>query len=134
VDTAEDSQLTSAHVSESDYSNITMMVYSNDGSYESEKEYFAAYLDQLTALFDLTEEGESSMELLVNGESGLMGNLACSRYLYTATLGGVDLQYLQAVSYYEGNFYIFTFTAYVDYYEKSIEDVESILSNISFGS
>lgn len=148
VDTTENSMMTTARVSDQDTSNISMVAYTNE-TYEVKTdengkqispvpEYWADYKESLTALFDKDSEGKSTFVLNedASGKTMMVGNNGTGSpatgysYSYTATLGEVELQYLQVIIYRKNTFYIFTYTSTPDLYENSIEDVEGILSYV----
>lgn len=134
IDTVDGSQLTAARVSEYDKTNISMMAYVDDsGEFASADEYFESYISTLSSVFDKkTGEngGEKSSFELVSNESCLMGEAAANKYVYTATLGGVDLKYMQVIALRQHTFYIFTYTAYVDSFDGDAAD--GIINNIVF--
>lgn len=146
VDTTEDSMMTTARVSAQETSNISMVAYTNE-TYEVKTdengkqispvpEYWDDYKESLIALFDKDADGKSTFVLNedASGKSMLVGNngegspATGYSYSYTATLGEVELQYLQVIIYRKNTFYIFTYTSTPDRYENAIEDVEGILS------
>ena len=134
VDTVDGSQLTAARVSEYDQSNISMMAYVDDGGeFSSVDEYFESYKSTLSSVFDKTageNGGEKSSFELVSDESCLMGGAAANKYVYTATLGGVELKYMQVIALRGHTFYIFTYTAYAGSYDE--DPVNGIIDNIVF--
>lgn len=147
VDTAAGSLMTSAHVGDGDNSNITMMAYTNDLGLESINAYWESYEKNLSKIFDLDEEGNSTYQLsnpggvneetgetLPDGETGTLGGEACVSYRYTGIVGGVPLEYLQVITYHNGYFYLFTYTATTDSdrFSRHEEDVAMILQNFSF--
>lgn len=146
VDTTENSMMTTARVSEEERSNISMVAYTNE-TYEvktDEKgnqispvpEYWADYKESLISLFDKDENGHSTFKLnedasgikMQVGQNNTGAPATGYSYSYTATLGEVELQYLQVIIYRKNTFYIFTYTSTPDRYENAIEDVEGILS------
>lgn len=147
VDTAEGSLLTAAHVGDGDNSNITMMAYTNDLGLGSINEYWENYEKNLEKIFDLDVAGNSTYllknpggvdeetgEPLPDGESDILGGEKCYSYRYTGTLGGVPLEYLQVITYHNGYFYLFTYTATTDSdrFSRHEEDVAMILQNFKF--
>ncbi len=51
---------------------------------------------------------------------------------YQCTLGGQSYSYMQVVTMKDDFFYIFTYTALTENYDKHLEDVQSIVSYIDF--
>ena len=101
-------------------------------------EYWKDYEKDLVKIFDTDEEGKSTYVLkedasgkttIVGGE-GLKKPATGYTYVYSGTLGGVELQYMQVIIYQKNTFYLFTYTSIPDQYEKYLEDVEAILSYI----
>ncbi len=148
VDTDDNSLMTSAHVSEYESSNITMIAYTND-SYASETaedgseispvlRYWSDYQNSLLRLFDQDADGNSTYKLETDAETTLMGktasgaNIPAYRYVYTAELGGTSLKYMQVIANHNGNFYLFTFTAAAERYDEYAEEVEELLTYIVF--
>lgn len=148
VDTEADSLITSARVNAQESANITMMVYDNS-SYPAEttadgKEvspvvrYWADNLDDLTRLFDLDTEGNSTFKLETDGKTTLMGktakgaNVSAYSYVYTGTLGGVELKYMQVIACHEDSFYFLTYTAPASRYDEFVGEVEELLTYIVF--
>lgn len=147
VDTAESSLMSAAHVGDGDNSNITMMAYTNDLGLGSINEYWERYEKNLEKIFDPDEQGNSTYQLknpggvnentgetLPDGETGTLGGEKCVSYRYTGTLGGVPLEYLQVITYHNGYFYLFTYTATTDSdrFSRHEEDVAMILQNFKF--
>lgn len=148
VDTETDSLVISARATEQETANITMMVYDNS-SYPAETtaegeevspvvRYWADNLDDLTRLFDLDEEGNSTFKLESDGKTTLMGktakgaNVSAYSYVYTATLGGVELKYMQVISCHKDSFYFLTYTAPASRYDEYVGEVEELLNYIVF--
>ncbi len=162
VDTADNSILTAAHVEDGDNSNITMMTYTNDGELTSITAYWEDYEKGLINVFDRDSEGNTTYELLTvgktnetNGEKETDGektddakaddeNAAgekakldgedCRIYRYKGNIAGIPLQYMQVITYHNGDFYIFTYTATTqnDRYGRNEEDVARMLNEFKF--
>gem|GEM_PF-396857 len=143
IDTVEGSQLTSARVSEIDSSNISMMAFTDsDMEYATIEDYWEYYKASVQNVFDVTvnEYGESSTSFeLINaatseeeqdGDTYVMGGAAARKYVYTATLGGVELKYMQMIALREHTFYILTYTAHASSYDEST--ALGVVDNISF--
>lgn len=148
VDTADNSLVTSAHVSEYEGANITMMVYDNSGyaaetTAEGEEvspvvRYWTDNLDALSDLFDNDAEGNSTFKLESDGTTALMGktadgaNVPAFSYVYTGTIGGVELKYMQVIASHKNCFYFFTYTAAAERYDEYIDAVNKLLEYIVF--
>lgn len=150
IDTAEGSILTAAHVEDGDNSNVTVMAYTNDLEYTSIDAYWADYEKTLKGIFDqkdgestyklLTErketvgEGDDAKEETIPGEKAKLDGEDCVVYRYSGYIGGVPLMYMQVISYFDGDFYLFTYTATTenDRYERNEEDVAQMLDEFQF--
>lgn len=142
VDTAPESQLTAARVSEYDSSNISMTAYvDEDGDYKSVDEYWETYKETLSGVFDkkANEQGDRVSTFTVvkpsenaesDGENCLLGGAGAVKYVYTATMGGIELKYMQVIALKNSTFYIFTYTASADKYSE--DTVSGILENFKF--
>ncbi len=131
-DTVDGSLLTSAHVSDADYTNLTVMAYTGDLTYTSLTDYFENYKKSLVKIFDTDDEGNTDFAFVVEGETCLLGGVAAQKYIYTGTVGGATLKYEQVISYYNGDYYIITFTSDIDLFDKHTEDFDLILQNFAF--
>lgn len=146
VDTDSDSLMTAARASEQESANITMMEYDNseyaietaeDGKIVSPvPTYWEDKLDDLKKLFDVDEEGNSTFKL-ESSETSLIGSskLAAYTYIYTGTIDGLELKYMQVIAYRGGDkdsFCFFTYTAPASRYDEYVDDVKGILENIVF--
>jgi hypothetical protein len=148
VDTDDNSMMISARASEYISTNISMIAYANE-EYEvktDEKgkeispvpEYWNDYKEDLVKIFDTDEEGKTTFVLNedASGKTTIVGDESTKKpatgytYVYSGTLGGVTLQYMQVIIYQKNTFYLFTYTSIPDQYEKYMEDVEDILSYI----
>lgn len=134
VDTKEDSILTEAHVKDGDNSNITMISYANDAGYNTIPDYWENYSARLPGIFDLDAQGSSTYKLLTEGEDAELDGQPCCVYRYEGNMGDVPLRFMQVISYFNGDFYIFTYTATTenDRYGRNEEDVARILDEFRF--
>lgn len=132
VDTADNSLMAAAHASETDRTNLTVMAYTGDRTYSSLEEYFAAYRTGLEKMFDLDDDGKTTFSMLTDGDRCLLGGAAANKYVYSGKVGGVELKYEQIVSYYDGNYYLLTFTADVSLFDEHTDDFDQILQNFAF--
>lgn len=148
VDTDENSLVVSARVSNEESANITMMQYDNNNypaeTTEDGKEvspvvrYWADNKDDLAKLFDNDAEGKSTFKLETDGKTTLMGktakgaNVPAYAYVYTGTVGGVELKYMQVIACHNDAFYFLTFTASPERYDEFADDVEELLTYIVF--
>lgn len=132
VDTAENSLMAAAHVSETDHTNLTVMAYTGDRTYSSLEEYFAAYSAGVEKIFDLDDDGNTTYSMQTDGDRCLLGGAVANKYVYSGKVGGLDVKYEQIVSYYDGNYYLVTFTADADLFDEHTDDFDLILQNFAF--
>ena len=150
VDTAKDSTMTAARVSEVTNTNITMIAFDNDGTYEVKKDekgnsispvpdYWKDYQKDVERIFDLDEEGKTTFSLNkdLSGKSCLIGANSENRktatgytYVYTGKIGGTELKYMQVIIYQKETFYLFTYTSTPSQYDEYLDEVEEILTYI----
>ena len=126
VDTDDASMMLSARASEYISTNISMIAYANE-DYEvktDEKgkevspvpEYWNDYKEDLVKIFDTDEEGKTTFVLNedASGKTTIVGKESGKKtatgytYVYSGTLGGVELQYMQVIIYQKNTFYLFT--------------------------
>ncbi len=149
VDTADNSMMSTARVSDVIAANISMIAFTND-SYEVKNDengkllspvpdYWKDYQKDVEKIFDLDKEGKTTYKLSkdLSGKTTLIGannqtgkTATGYTYVYTGTVGGKDLQYMQVIIYQKETFYLFTYTAAPSQYEEYAEEVEEILSYI----
>lgn len=135
VDTAEGSLMSSARVNEHSTANVTMLSYDDgDGEYEDIAAYWESYKSTLEGAFDRVsdEEGNerSSFEMKGEGSTLKVDGVDAVKYIYTATLGGKDFQYVQLIAKKGNMIYILTYTTTPDAYDADTAD--SIINNIKF--
>ena len=108
-------------------SNISMMAFDLDGENitMTPDEYWADYKEDFTNTFsDIAFEGE--------GEATLVDKIAAKKYVYTATVTGIQYKFMQVVTITNGTVYIFTYTSTPANYDTHLEEVNDILSYIEF--
>lgn len=132
VDTADNSLMVAAHVSDSDRTNVTVMAYTGDRTYESLEDYFDAYSKGFERMFDLDESENSTLKMITDGERCLLGGVAANNYVYSGTVGGVELKYRQVIGYWNGDYYLITFTADPELYDEHQDDFDKIVQNFTF--
>ena len=147
VDSSEGSILTAAHVEDGDNSNVTVMTHTNDGEITKIADYWSNYKATLIRYFDTDGEGNTSFKLLpsdnadaedgevgADGEKATLDGQTCGVYRYEGLVAGIPLRYMQVITYYNGDFYIFTYTATTenDRYDRNEEDVAKMLIEFRF--
>lgn len=119
----------SAYVSESDRSNVTVTVYRADASQASmtADEYWAMCEEQLTAV--LSDYKRSTEEPV----SGTLDGRPSNTYTYTATVNGKLYRFAQTIAAYRGGkVYTVTYTALDEVFDSHMDEYEQILSAFDF--
>ena len=138
VDTAKNSLMASARASQyTSTPNVTMMPCSDDASeYATIGDYWSYYKGTLEKVFDLAKDengnttDKSSFTLEGEPSSLKAGGRDAMKYVYTATLSGIELKYVQLIIKSGSTMHIFTYTATLDSYDE--EQVNDIINNIKF--
>lgn len=137
VDTAPNSLMASARENEYQNANVTMVSYTDeDNMYKDVPSYWESYIEKIVNSFDAaTDENgnatdSSSFNMETEGKSCKIDGVDAMKYVYTATLGGKQLKYVQLIAKKKSEFYIFTYTTTPDGYDA--ETVDSIINNIKF--
>lgn len=113
-----------AYFSENDNSNISMEAFEIEDMNMSIDDFWASYENDFASTF-------SDMEY-VKRETTLLDGLAANKYVYTATVTGIEYQFMQLVCIRAGIVYIFTYTADVSVYESHIAEVDYIIEQFNF--
>lgn len=114
----------SAYVSESDRSNVSVTVYMPDSDHMTAEEYFDMVQTELKNT--LQEVSDASVE-----ETELDGRPA-RIYTYRANVGGDTYCFVQTVAAYRGMVYTITYTATPEHYEEHLAEYRAILSAFDF--
>ena len=141
--------VTTAYVSESDRSNISLMAFELDdsllhveiGGTEAVSEEATTAEDGTVPKITTAEqywkyyEAEflktfSDMTYVTEGDDLLLSGQKAKKYVYTATVTGQSYEFLQVVALKDGVVYIFTYTATEAKFESHLEDVNEILGYI----
>ena len=119
--------MVSAHVSDSDSSNVSVTAFALPREYTTLDDYLdKEYLDYFSKNF-------SDMNVIEEfSEIEFAGNDA-RRLVFSATVGGNSYQFMQIVTlHYDGYLYILTYTSTPGAYNSHMEDVEKIISEFKF--
>ena len=119
----QNSGVSGAYVSAYDKSNVSLISYLPTEALTTEQ-YWAKCEESYAAEFD--------NYALVESGSATMGGMAVPYYVYTATIGGENYKFLQAIAGNGGMFYNLTYTATVDNYDLHVEEVMSIIAAFTF--
>lgn len=116
--------MTSAHVSSSDSSNVSVTAWELEHTDDTVDTWWDVNIAELCSVFtDYTEV--SSVETVLCGESA-------KQYVYTARLADTEYKYMQTAAVRDGSVYVITYTALPDVYDSHLDDVAKILSAFVF--
>jgi len=126
----------SAYYSSDDFSNVsfTCMVI-DPGVTDTLETYHSTALSELGEVLPQFKEIISEPKLDENGVEIAPPTIADKETLvfeYECTLGSDNYKYMQAVTMKDDFFYIFTYTSLANNYDKHLDEVNSIISNIRF--
>lgn len=117
------SGVSGAYVSAYDKSNVSLISYLPTSAMTTEQ-YWAMCEESYRAEFENYAAVESG--------TATMGGMTVPYYVYTATIGGENYQFLQAIGGNGGMFYNLTYTATADQYDTHIEEVMKIIEAFTF--
>lgn len=117
------SGVSGAYVSAYDKSNVSLISYLPTEAMTTEQ-----YWEKCAASY----AAEFDNYALVESGSTTMGGMAVPYYVYTATVGGENYKFLQAIAGNGGMFYNLTYTATADNYDLHIEAVMKIIEEFTF--
>ena len=123
-----DAGMTSAYVSEVDFSNVSVVPYMpSSDKIMNVMEYF----EENKRLMLKTPGADFEM-LNGDGVEVKIGGSPAMRYEYLYSIGGVEYRYLQIIAAYDGMFYNFTYKALPENYGTHMDDVNAILAAFAF--
>ena len=73
----------------------------------------------------------SNAEYLINGENMLLSGIEAKKYVYKATVTGLEYIFMQVVAIKDKTVYVFTYTARENLYETHLEDVGDIIGYLN---
>ncbi|MBQ7321697.1 MAG: hypothetical protein IJW99_06345 [Clostridia bacterium] len=117
------SGVSGAYVSAYDKSNVSLISYLPTSAMTTEQ-YFAMCEESYKAEFD--------NYALVESGSATMADMPAQYYVYTATVGGENYKFLQAIVGNGGMFYNLTYTSLSDMYDSHIEEVMKMIEVFTF--
>lgn len=122
--------MTSAYAEDTAHSSVTLCANALTADTPDIETYWASFTEEFEATFDdfTVLDKEPTDVTFGAGEEKLEGK----KYRYTATVGGVKYQWMQVLFTREGNLFIFTYTSTAEAYESVLDDVNEILTNITF--
>lgn len=115
----------SAFYTSSDTSNVSMTSIMNEEGFRTLDDYAAAVEKSLGEILPSYEKAADFSDTTLAGQ-------AARSFDYTCTLGGVNYRYRQIFCTYKGYFYVFTYTAKAENFERHLDDVEGILGVLQF--
>ena len=111
---------TTAQPSSSEQADTSAGTLPSSEGITTPEEYWDYYRAQFGAAFgDMTYE--------TDGENVIVSGIKSRKYVYTATVTGVEYKFLQTVTVKNGTVYIFTYTAKAGEYDSHLDDVNSII-------
>lgn len=114
----------SAYVSESDRTNVSVVTYLPEQSKMSAQEYWELCQNHLSAaLSDFTLQAE---------EETTLGDRPANTYTYTARMNGKTYRFSQTIASWRGMVYTVTYTATEENFDTHREEYLSILSHFTF--
>ncbi len=131
--------VTTAYVSENDFSNISFTSFDLDGALsktdetgDEEVSLLDRYWEYYSAEFEKTF---SDMKYELEGEDLLVSKTESKKYVYTASVTGKTYKYMQVVTIKNDVVYIFTYTALeevdgVKVFDSHLSDVNKIVGYI----
>ena len=108
------------------------LVYVSPSDFSTDEEEIT---EETTAEEETTEEAtySESGDKKSNPISMVLGTTTkANKYYYKATVTGSQMMYMQVIAIRAGVAYLFTYTATPDNFSTHLEDVNSILENLSF--
>ncbi|MBR4062331.1 MAG: DcrB-related protein [Clostridia bacterium] len=126
----------SAYYSSDDYSNVsfTCMVI-DPGEMDDLAEYKAISIEELGTVLPNFKviENETADDALAEEVAPItIAGRETITFEYECTLSGQTYKYMQAVTMKDDFFYIFTYTSLAENYDSHLEEVNSIISYITF--
>ena len=111
---------TSAHVSESDKSNVSVMAWSLPNTDDTVDDWYEIASEELSVSFTDFEE--------ISATETTMGGVYAKDITYTAKLGGEARKYRQVGAVKSGVVYVLTYSTTPDLFDKYLDDVDDIIA------
>ena len=115
---------TSAHVSQSDPSNISVMAWQLEHTDSTVDEWWEVNIAELQEKFDDFEE--------ISKNNVTLDGVYAVEYVYTAALSGVSHKFMQTAAAKGGELYVVTYSATADKFDSHIDEAKSIVSEFRF--
>ena len=126
----------SAYYSSDDFSNVSMTCMVIDpGEMDELEEYKTVTLAELEAVLPDFKVIESTVESDIPEEDKkplTLGGRDAISFEYECTLSGQTYRYMQVVTLKDDFFYLLTYTALAENYDKHLEEVSGIIENVTF--
>lgn len=116
--------ITSAYVSSSDHTNVSMTSYALSEKEITAREYFDSHREEISAVFSEMSEPEFTDTKL--------DETPALQVVYTAKSAGVSYKIMQVYCLRGESVYLFTFTATPEKYEEHLEKIGVILTEFRF--
>lgn len=118
--------VTSAYVSVSDASNVSVIVASLKDPNITPAQYWESYKTQYTETFPDLEELDTANVLL--------GGKHAEAHTFTASMMETKYKFKQVVAIFENNAYLFTYTAKEELFDTHLEEVNKMIEHFRFES
>jgi hypothetical protein len=115
----ERTEISSAYVSESDSSNVSLQMYMTSNESKSVSDFFSECEERYAQIF-------ASYELL-SEEDVKMDGIGAKKYVYTITTGGIEYKQMQAIVMKGAVYYVLTYTALPDLFDSHLDEVEKMI-------
>jgi len=126
--------MTSAYAEDAARSNLTVCANELSADIASAEEYWEMFAEEFAATFaDFAMVDPEPSDVVVGAAyEDTTRHTDGLKYRYTATVSGVQYQWMQVLCIRGATLYIITYTSTVEAYENNLEDVNSILANLYF--
>lgn len=119
-----DSGVSSAFYSSDDPANVSVMSYMPEGESMSIDDYWTFSVQTYQTAFE--------NYTFISSETTLLGGRKAGKYIFSATVGGVESKLMQIIAAYDQMFYVFTYTASPETFDAHLEEVQNIADHFTF--
>ena len=126
--------MTSAYAEDAARSGVTVAANELTADITSIEAYWAMFEEEFKATFAdfALLDAEPSDVVVGSAYEDTSRHTDALKYRYTATVGGVQYQWMQVLCLRGATMYIITYTSTAESYESNLEDVNEILSYLYF--
>lgn len=124
--------MTSAYCEDKAHSSVTVCANELSRDISTIEAYWDSFKEQFAATFaDFAMLDELPTDVTISSDT--TGDvIEGKKYRYTATVSGVQYQWMQVLFIRNATLYIFTYTSTAEDYESHLDDVNKVLSNFTF--